>query len=126
MKAKHIVIIVSLLVVLAAGVYACIYAHSNEYLSYDGSNVNVVELYENPSDYEALLEDVDGVADVIVAENLDKTMAANDVASVVFDFRGFDTLGESFILLTAIAGSFVILSVHKKKKKEKEGADNEI
>ena len=54
----------------------------------------------------------------VVKENLEKTMAANNVAAVVFDFRGYDTLGESFILLTAIAGSFVILSRgHKKEEK---------
>ena len=45
-------------------------------------------------------------------------MAQNNVAAVVFDYRGFDTLGESFILLTAIAGSFVILSMAKKKKED--------
>ena len=49
---------------------------------------------------------------------LEKGMAANSVAAVVFDFRGYDTLGESFILLTAIAGSFVILSRVKHKGKE--------
>ena len=53
--------------------------------------------------------------DLLDKENLDKTMAVNNVSAVVFDWRGFDTLGESFILLTAIAGSFVILGVHRKK-----------
>ena len=56
----------------------------------------------------------------MVKENLEKTMAINNVSAVVFDWRGFDTLGESFILLTAIAGSFVILGVHRKKTKEGE------
>jgi multisubunit Na+/H+ antiporter MnhB subunit len=41
----------------------------------------------------------------------------------VFDYRGYDTLGESFILLTAIAGSFVILSRSGKKSAKKEGED---
>ena len=70
----------------------------------------------NPENYST--DNADGIADIIVKQNLEKTMAANNVAAVVFDFRGYDTLGESFILLTAIAGSFVILSKVKKSKKE--------
>lgn len=42
----------------------------------------------------------------------------NDVTSIVFDFRGYDTMGEAFILITAVAGSMVILFTHKEKKKE--------
>lgn len=118
MKSKKLVTFLSLAVILAAGLYAVIYAYANIPVTYDGSDVSVRELYDNPSVYDT--SDPDGVADIIVKENLEKTMAANDVASVVFDFRGFDTLGESFILLTAIAGSFVILSRHKKEKKEEE------
>ncbi len=114
MKAKRIVALVSLIVILAAGVYAMAFA-STLPRTYDG-NADAVELYNNPKGYDVTT--ANGVADVIVKENLDKTMAANNVAAVVFDFRGFDTLGESFILLTAIAGSFVILSKSKKKKKE--------
>ena len=81
------------------------------------------------SQYVALAEDlsnVDGAAAVIVRKNLGEAYAANDVSSVVFDFRGYDTLGESFILLTAIAGSFVILARHtaeKKKEGKEEGSD---
>ncbi|MEI3110765.1 MAG: hydrogen gas-evolving membrane-bound hydrogenase subunit E [Oscillospiraceae bacterium] len=46
--------------------------------------------------------EADGVADMIVKENLDKTTAENVVYSVVFNFRGYDTMGESFILVAAI------------------------
>ncbi|MBQ5777342.1 MAG: hypothetical protein IIV97_00845 [Oscillospiraceae bacterium] len=116
MKAKRIVAIISLAVILAAGVFAMIFA-STLPRTYDG-NADAVAPYENPQDYDVTT--ANSVADVIVKENLDKTMAANNVAAVVFDFRGFDTLGESFILLTAIAGSFVILSKSKKKKKEED------
>ena len=42
----------------------------------------------------------------------------NDVTSVVFDFRGYDTMGEAFILITAVAGTIVILSGGKKKETE--------
>ena len=116
MKAKKIMLAVSLVLLLAFGLYAVIYAKTSGNLTYDGSDVDVTELYENPEDYDT--EGAAGVADIIVKENLERTMAVNNVAAVVFDYRGYDTLGESFILLTAIAGSFVILSRHKKEKKE--------
>ena len=59
-----------------------------------------------------------GAAAAIIQQNLDKTHAVNDVTSIVFDFRGYDTMGEAFILITAVAGSMVILFTHKEKKKE--------
>lgn len=114
-KAKKAIVIISVCVVLLAAVYAVVYSYLHIPVTYDGSDTNVVDLYNDPKDYD--VSDPDGVADIIVKENLDKTMAVNNVSSVVFDWRGFDTLGESFILLTAIAGSFVILGVHVKKKK---------
>ena len=114
-KAKKAVVIVSVCVVLLAAVYAVVYSWQNIPITYDGSDTNVVDLYNDPDNYD--VSDADGVADIIVKENLDKTMAVNNVSAVVFDWRGYDTLGESFILLTAIAGSFVILGVHVKKKK---------
>ena len=121
MNAKKIVALISVLVILAAGVYAVIDAYNTDkYQVYEG-DVDTKELLENPKKYDGNITEANGVADVIVKENLDKTMAANNVAAVVFDFRGFDTLGESFILLTSIAGAYVILSISKKKKKE----DNE-
>ena len=41
--------------------------------------------------------------------------------SVVFNFRGYDTLGESFILIGALAGSMVILrKVAKRPEIERE------
>ena len=112
---KRTITLMSLFIILVFGVFAARYAYENIPVTYDGSDTNVVELYNNPTQYDT--SDPDGVADIIVKENLEKTMAANNVAAVVFDFRGFDTLGESFILLTAIAGSFVILSRSHAKKK---------
>ena len=52
-------------------------------------------------------------------QNLAKTHAVNDVTSIVFDFRGYDTMGEAFILITAVAGSSVILFTRKSGKEEK-------
>lgn len=111
---KRTITLMALFIILVCGIAGVKSVYDTGTVTYDGSDVNVVELYNNPTVYDE--SDPDGVADIIVKENLEKTMAANNVAAVVFDFRGFDTLGESFILLTAIAGSFVILSVTRKKK----------
>jgi multisubunit Na+/H+ antiporter MnhB subunit len=40
---------------------------------------------------------------------LSKTGAANLVASVILDFRGYDTLGEATVLFTAVIGVVVVL-----------------
>ncbi len=40
---------------------------------------------------------------------LEKTGAANLVASVILDFRGYDTLGEATVLFTAVMGVIVVL-----------------
>ena len=84
--------------------------------TYDGSKTDVIALYENPQEYD--VSNPDGVADIIVKNNLDKTVSHNVVASIVFNFRGYDTMGESFILVTAVTGSLVILRKVKKDKKE--------
>ena len=66
-----------------------------------------------------------GAADIIVQQNLENTHAVNDVTSIVFDFRGYDTMGEAFILVTAVAGTMVILANHNHKKEEKEDKKDE-
>ncbi|HOS81761.1 MAG TPA: hypothetical protein PK445_03455 [Methanolinea sp.] len=45
--------------------------------------------------------------------------ANNIVTSVVFDFRGFDTLGESVVLFTAVTGVALMFRARK------EGEDHE-
>ena len=115
---KRILTIMSLFIILVCGIAGVRYSYYNGSVTYNGSGTNVMDLYNDPTSYDE--SNPDGVADIIVKENLEKTMAANNVAAVVFDFRGYDTLGESFILLTAIAGSFVILSRVKHKGKEDE------
>ena len=86
--------------------------------TYDGSQatVPVYELRQDPASYDD--STADGAAAAIVQQNLDKTHAVNDVTSVVFDFRGYDTMGEAFILMTAVAGTTVILFTKKVAKKE--------
>lgn len=44
----------------------------------------------------------------------EETGADNGVTAVVFDYRGFDTLGEATVLFTAVAG--VILVFRRLKK----------
>ena len=51
-------------------------------------------------------------------QDLGRSHRVNDVTSVVFDFRGYDTMGEAFILMTAVAGTTVILFTKKIAKKE--------
>ena len=87
--------------------------------TYDAENaaVPVYELQQDPDSYDDSV--ADGAAAAIVQQNLAKTHAVNDVTSIVFDFRGYDTMGESFILITAVAGSLVILYKKKAKKEEK-------
>ena len=116
--------ILSVIGFLICGIYAVRWNYDNGTVTYDGSDINVLEIYENPDEVELNDGYVGGIADIIVKEDLSKTMAANNVAAVVYDFRGFDTLGESFILLPAIAGSFIILrSVTDEEKKAKKGGD---
>jgi multisubunit Na+/H+ antiporter MnhB subunit len=58
----------------------------------------------------------EGVANLMVKDTVEKTGAINAVTAIVFDFRGYDTLGESFVLFTAVSGAAVILRKHKKVK----------
>ena len=50
-----------------------------------------------------------------IREGLQKTGAANIVASIVLDFRGYDTLGEAAVLFTSIIGAVVILREKSRK-----------
>ena len=90
--------------------------------SYEGhaAAVPVYELQQDPESYDDSF--ASGAADAIVQQNLAETRAMNDVTSIVFDFRGYDTMGEAFILVTAVTGSAVILF---KKKAGKEGKQDE-
>ena len=112
---------VSLGVILFSCVFAAVTMSGME-RSYEGAHapVPVHELQKNPESYDDSF--ASGAADAIVQQNLDKTHAVNDVTSIVFDFRGYDTMGEAFILVTAMTGCAVILF---KKKDEKEDENNE-
>ncbi len=114
---KKVVLALTLVVLLACGVWAG-WRMAGSPPTYDGTNTDLVGLYEDPSSYDN--SNADGAAAIMVNENLDKTAADNVVFSVVFNFRGYDTMGESFILIAAIAGSLVILrkAAHSVKKED--------
>lgn len=113
----------SLGIFLFAGVYASV-TMAQMPRTYDGAAASpgVYDLSQAPAEYDDSA--VDGAAGAIVQQNLDKTHAVNDVTSIVFDFRGYDTMGEAFILITAVAGSSVIIYNGVKEKKKEDG-DNE-
>ena len=118
---KKFLTFVSLAMILFAGITAAIQMAAMP-RTYEGQNatVSVAELQQNPEAYDD--STADGAAAVIVQQNLAKSHAVNDVTSIVFDFRGYDTMGEAFILVTAVTGSAVILF---KKKAEKEDDKDE-
>ncbi len=64
----------------------------------------------------ALPSTYEGIANLIVNDTMEKTGAINSVTAIVFDFRGYDTLGESFVLFTAVSGASVILRKNIKAK----------
>ena len=111
-------------VCLGVILFACVFATSTMSgmsRTYEGQDapVPVYELQQDPEAYEVNI--ATGAADAIVQENLAESHAVNDVTSIVFDFRGYDTMGEAFILVTAVTGSAVILF---KKKAGKEGEND--
>ena len=51
--------------------------------------------------------------DYIIENTQSETGANNAVTAVVFDYRGYDTLGEATILFTAVTG---VVTLFRKKK----------
>jgi len=51
-----------------------------------------------------------------VEKGLADTGAANVVASVILDYRGYDTLGEATVLFTSIIGVTIILRTRRRKR----------
>ncbi len=107
----------AIVTILAAGIFAA-FTMADFPRTYEGQNapVSVYELQQDPSAYDD--STADGAAGAIIQQNLEKTHAVNDVTSIVFDFRGYDTMGEAFILITAVAGTIVILASGKKKEEK--------
>ena len=57
--------------------------------------------------------------DYFIAHGQEQTGTNNIVTSIVFDYRGFDTLGEACVLFTAVMGVAIMF------RKRKEGEDYE-
>lgn len=120
-KRSLIITIAAVTVIILCGLTAAIRMGTSA-PTYDGRDVDVIGLYEDPSSYDN--SSADGIAAVIVNENNERTVADNSVFSIVFNFRGYDTLGESFILIGALAGCLVILrKTGKKAAPETEGKE---
>lgn len=49
------------------------------------------------------------VAQGYIKGGLEKTGAANIVAAIILDFRGYDTLGEATVLFTAVMGVLAVM-----------------
>ena len=60
------------------------------------------------------IPDESDIDDYIIANTQEETGANNGVTSVVFDYRGFDTLGEATVLFTAVTGVIVVFRRLKK------------
>ncbi|MBP3426953.1 MAG: hypothetical protein J6M47_01685 [Clostridia bacterium] len=112
---RNLVAFVALIIVMIVGAM-CAAELSALPPTFNG-DVDVAALYENPEAYD--LSGADGSAHVIVSKNLAETSAKNVCFSVVFNFRGYDTMGESFILIAALSGSLCILRTPRKLKKKK-------
>lgn len=115
---KRLISAIVLLVILCVGIFSVVYLCNNVPLSYDGTKTDVYALMQDPTNYDTT--GADGIADVIVKQNLDKTNTVNDVTSIVFDFRGYDTMGEAFILVVAVTGAAVILRKPLARKEDDE------
>ncbi|MBE0680023.1 MAG: DUF4040 domain-containing protein [Bacteroidales bacterium] len=55
------------------------------------------------------------MADAYVNGAVEKTGSVNLVTGVLFDFRGYDTLGEATVLVTAVLGVLAILRIRGKR-----------
>ncbi len=55
--------------------------------------------------------------DYFIAHGQEQTGGNNIVTNIVFDYRGFDTLGEACVLFTAVMGVAVLF---RKRKKEED------
>ncbi|MGQ9707468.1 MAG: hydrogen gas-evolving membrane-bound hydrogenase subunit E [bacterium] len=56
------------------------------------------------------------VASEYVQLGLERTGAANIVAAIILDFRGYDTLGEATVLFTAVVGVLTVMRLSSRRK----------
>lgn len=82
---KKVVLALTLVVLLACGVWAG-WRIAGSPPTYDGTNTDLVGLYEDPSSYDN--SNADGAAAIMVNENLEKTAADNVVGGAPGDGMG--------------------------------------
>jgi multicomponent Na+:H+ antiporter subunit B len=58
--------------------------------------------------------------EMVARATVPQRAATNAVAAVTFDFRGFDTLGEEFILFIAVVGASILLRTLRSEASEEE------
>lgn len=61
------------------------------------------------------------VARYYIENAAEETGSANTVASIVWDYRGFDTFGEETVLFTAAVGVFTVIVFGLKLKRDMVG-----
>lgn len=54
--------------------------------------------------------------DYFIANGQEEAGANNIVTAVLFDYRGFDTLGEASVLFTAVTGVGILFRLRKKEE----------
>lgn len=57
--------------------------------------------------------------DYMIQNSQNETGTNNVVAAVLFDYRGFDTLGEATVLFTAVTGVVMLFRAMKKEEENK-------
>ena len=62
----------------------------------------------------------EGSSKEIINKTTEDTKAQSTVSAIVFDFRGYDTLGEAIVLFTAVCGTYTILRSNKTGGKKSE------
>ena len=60
---------------------------------------------------------VNEVAQRYVEQGTEETGAVNTVAGMILDYRAFDTLGESFVLFTAVCAVTILMNLSPKKRR---------
>ena len=56
------------------------------------------------------------IGNEVIETAVEETGAINTVTAVVFDYRAYDTIGEAFVLFTAITGTMAVLRKPVAKK----------
>ncbi len=86
-----------------------------------------IDIYDETTDT-MVQQDRTMMDDTFISDSVDPngTVNANNVVTaIVFDYRGFDTLGEATVLFAAVSGVMVAIRVAFPKKKEEEGGEKE-